>query len=76
MGRATEIRHELIEFIQRESDTSILKAIRTLLSKKSLDSSMKEKLTQRAMKSENDIKAGRVFTQGEAIKRTDLSLGK
>jgi hypothetical protein len=76
MAVSIDIKSELKQLIERESDTSILQAIRTLLTKTSLDSMLKEKLTKRALKSEEDIIAERLLTKEEMIKRTNDSLAK
>jgi len=71
-----ELKTELQKMIEQENDISILKALRTLLEKTRLDPVLKEKLTSRALKSENDIKAGRLLSKDEMIKRTDDHLRK
>ena len=70
------IKIELKELIEQERDLSILKAIKALLKKTTLDSVLREKLTQRAIKSEEDIKAGRVLSRAEIIRQTDKRLKK
>ena len=67
---AVEIKIELQQMIEDENDISILEAIRTILLKTGLNPVLKEKLTLRALKSEEDIKAGRVFSKEEMIQRT------
>ena len=67
---AVEIKTELQQMIEHENDISILEAIRTILLKTGLNPVLKEKLTLRALKSEEDIKAGRVFSKEEVIQRT------
>ncbi len=71
MMSVVEIKVELKKMIENEEDLSVLQAIRTLLKKTSLDPIVKEKLTIRALKSEEDIKQGRVFSKDEVIKRTN-----
>jgi hypothetical protein len=66
-----ELRTELQKMIGQETDVTVLKAIRTILQKTSLNPVLKEKLTSRAHKSETDIKAGRVFSKNDVIKRTN-----
>ena len=66
-----EIRTELQQMIEHETDVSVLQAIRTILLKTSLNPVLKEKLTARALRSEDDIKAGRVYTKEEVIQRTN-----
>ena len=57
--------------IQQETDINVLKAIRTILQKTSLDPLLKKKLTGRALKSEADIQSGRLFDKDAVVKRTN-----
>lgn len=66
---APELKTELQRMIEQETDINVLKAIRTILQKTSLNPILKEKLTSRALTSEDDIKAGRLFSKEEVIKR-------
>ncbi|MCA2951407.1 hypothetical protein [Microcystis sp. M112S1] len=68
---AMEIRTELQQMIEHETDLSVLQAIRTILLKTGLNPVLKEKLTARALRSEDDIKAGRVYSKEEVIQRTN-----
>ena len=63
-----ELKTELQQMIEREMDTRVLEAIRTILQKTSLDPLLKEKLTKRALQSEKDIATGRLSTKDEALK--------
>lgn len=67
---AVEIKTELQQMIEHETDMKVLEAIRTILLKTGLSPVLKEKLTLRALKSEEDIKAGRVYSKEEVISRT------
>ena len=60
-----DIKTELRELIEKETDSSILEAIKTLLRKSSLNSTLKEKLTTRALKAEEDISTGRLMDRQE-----------
>jgi hypothetical protein len=71
MMGAMEIRTELQQMIEHETDVSVLQAIRTILLKTGLNPVLKEKLTARALRSEDDIKAGRVYSKEEVIQRTN-----
>lgn len=73
--KETDIKQELRALIEKEKDLHILKAIKTLLVKSSLDPILKEKLTSRALKAEEDIKAGKVSTRKEFEKKMDSRLG-
>lgn len=73
--KAIDIKTELRELIDKESDNSILEAIRTLLKKTKLNPILKEKLTSRALKAEEDIKAGRVMDRKKLEFRLNKRLG-
>jgi len=64
-----ELKNVLQRMIEQETDMNILQAILTILEKTSLNPVLKEKLTNRALKSEQDIQAGHFFTKEEVIKR-------
>ncbi len=66
---AIEIKTELQQMIEQEKDMSILEAIRTILQKTRLNPMLKEKLTERALKSEKDITEGRLLSKEEIIQR-------
>ena len=70
------IKTELKELIEQEMDLSILKAIKALLKKTSLDTVLREKLSRRAIQSEEDIKEGRLLSKTEMIKQTDTLIRK
>ncbi len=72
--KTADIKTELRELIDKESDNSILEAIRTLLIKSKLNPVLKEKLTSRALKAEEDIKAGRVMNRKELELRLNKRL--
>ena len=61
--KAIDIKQELRSLIDQENDLHILEAIKTLLQKSSLDPVLKEKLTSRVLKANEDIKAGRVYSR-------------
>ena len=73
--RTVDIKTELRELIEKETDSSILEAIKTLLKKSSLNPTLKEKLTSRALKAEEDITAGRVMNRKELELRLNKRLG-
>ena len=68
--KSTEIKTELQHLIEQETDMSVLQAIRTILLKTGLNPELKEKLTIRALKSEDDIKTSRIFDKEEVVRRT------
>ena len=53
-----------------EKDIHVLEAIHTFLEKARLNPALKEKLTIRALRSEEDIKEGRIHDKNEVIERT------
>lgn len=73
--RTTDIKTELRALIEKETDNSILQAIYTLLKKSSLDPKLKEKLTTRALKSEEDIAAGRLMDRKALEQKLNERLG-
>lgn len=73
--KSIDIKQELRVLIDEERDLHILEAIKTLLMKSSLNPVLKEKLTSRALRSEKDIKLGKVYTREEIEKKLDNSLG-
>ncbi len=70
-----DIKIELQALIEKETDNSILEAIGTLLRKSNLDPTLKQKLTSRALKSEEDIAAGRVMDRKELEQKLNSRLG-
>lgn len=68
---AVEIRTELQRMIEQETNVTVLEAIRTLPLKTALNPILKEKLTTRALKSEEDIAEGRTFSKDEVSKHTN-----
>ncbi len=73
--KVVEIKKELQKLIEQENDPHILEAIRTLLSKSSLDPLLKKKLTSRALKSEKNIHEGNVMNRKEMDDKIDDLLG-
>jgi hypothetical protein len=73
--KAEDIKTELKDLIDQESDLHLLESIKSLLKKDKLNPTLKEKLTSRALKSEQDIKEGRVHTREEAEKILRSRLG-
>ncbi len=65
-----EIKAELQQMIEREKDLRVLEAIRTILQKTSLNPVLKEKLTTRALQSEDDIVSGQLLNKDEVIRQT------
>jgi hypothetical protein len=72
---ASDIKAELRVLIENETDLHILEAIKTLLKKSSLDPQLKEKLTARALKSEEDIKKGRLLNRNDFEQKLNTKVG-
>ena len=70
------IKEELKQRIDLEDNPVILNAIKDLLSHPPIDLVLQEKLVSRALKAEEDFKAGRIYTREEVIDRTDKFLNK
>lgn len=60
-----KIKEELHAMINQESDVKILEAILSILQKTTLDPVLREKLTTRALKSEEAIAEGKVISLAE-----------
>jgi len=73
--RTVDIKTELRLLIENETDNSVLEAIKTLLKKSSLNPKLKEKLTSRALKAEDDISAGRLMERKEFESKLNKRLG-
>ncbi len=73
---SADIRLELKQLIEQEQDISVLQAIKTLLSKQHLDSTLKSKLSSRALKAEKNIKDGAVLSPDEMQGRTSQFLSE
>lgn len=73
-----EMKQELVMLIQAEEDPSVLEAIRELLTNKEeeTDPVLKEKMISRALKAEEDIKAGRVYTSEEFKNKVNEHIAK
>ncbi len=72
----TDIKVELKKLIDQEVDTNVLEALKTLLNKTKLNTTLKEKLNSRALKSEEDIKNQRVYNQEEIKEKTKQFLNR
>ena len=70
-----DIKTELRELIEKETDTSVLEAIKILLKKSSLNPTLKEKLTSRAIKAQEDISQGRFMNRKEVESKLNDKLG-
>lgn len=72
----TEIKTELQRLIEEETDIKVLKALKTILEKTNFDPVLRKKLTNRALKAEEDISNDRVFTKEQMVDQIDSFLDK
>lgn len=70
-----DIKTELQELINNETDKKVLEAILVLLKKSEINPVLKEKLTARALKSQQNIIDGKVYTRKEAEEKIKFQLG-
>ncbi|MBK5278871.1 MAG: hypothetical protein JJE09_08410 [Bacteroidia bacterium] len=70
------IKEEIKQRIDLEDDPMVLDTIKDLLNHPPIDPVLQAKLVSRALKAEEDFKAGRFYTREEVIKRTDKFLNK
>ena len=64
------LKKEIKQRIDGEDNPEVLKAIVELLFSEENDPIYKEKLISRALKADEDIKAGRVYTEDEFFKKS------
>lgn len=73
--KAMELKTELLALIEKENDQHLLEAIFTILKKSSLDPTLRNKLTSRALKAENDIEQGRTMERAAFEKKLGEKFG-
>ncbi|MFN3803074.1 hypothetical protein [Belliella pelovolcani] len=73
--KALDIKEEIQSLIEKEDNLQILELIKDVLIKYKNNSDLKERLTARALKSEEDIKVGRVFSKEELEMKFEEVLG-
>ena len=73
--KAIDIKTELKSLIEQETDLRILEAVKALFTQKDLDLTIEKEMISRALKSEQDIKEGKVYTIEEAESRVNKRLG-
>ncbi|MFY8036932.1 MAG: hypothetical protein ACOVMQ_07175 [Cyclobacteriaceae bacterium] len=69
-------KQELVRMIESVNDPEILLAIKNLLNESNITDYDKNRLIEGALKSEEDYKAGRIFTREQVIERTNRILHK
>jgi hypothetical protein len=60
-----DIKEKIKQMIDLEDDPAVLDAVKDLLNHPLIDPVLQAKLVSRALKAEDDIKAGRVYTRDE-----------
>jgi hypothetical protein len=63
------IKNEILKKLHQTNDESMLDIINKLLDKAALDPVLKKKLTNRALKAEEDIKSNKTFSKKEVLKK-------
>jgi hypothetical protein len=69
-----DIKAELKDLIDQETDLSLLEVVKALFTQEDYDPFVEKEMISRALKSEQDIKAGKVYTLGEAEDRLNERL--
>jgi hypothetical protein len=73
--KVVDIKLELKSLIDQETNLSLLETVKALFTQKNFDPSIQEEMISRALKSEQDIKEGKVYTVEEADARLNEHLG-
>jgi hypothetical protein len=73
MENREHLKVKLVEMIEQETDIQVLEAIHTLLSKSTINPILKDRLSRRALKAEEDIMSGRYYSVNEVISITTKS---
>lgn len=68
------IKADLYALIEKQSNPEILDALKTLLEEIELNPILKEKLSNRAIKAEQDIKSGRIYNLDEFKKHLNVRM--
>lgn len=76
METIAQQRQELLRMIESVNNPEILDAVKNLLSDSEKDLKIKQKMIFGALRSEEDFKAGRVYTREQVIERTNGILNK
>lgn len=70
-----DIKTKLKDLIEQESDPNVLDAVDAIFAQKDFDPLIQKEMISRALKSEKDIKEGKVYTIEEAETRLNKRLG-
>ena len=73
--KTIDIKSELKDLIDQETNLSLLETIKALFAQKDFDLSLEKEMISRVLESERDIKEGRVCTVDEADAKLSKRLG-
>ena len=73
---ALQLRSRLIELIRQEGDTKLLELVGRLLEKSDKQDSLRAIMTERTLRGEEDIAAGRTLTHEQAVARVKAHISK
>lgn len=73
--KAADIKSELKNLIDQETNLSVLETIKALFTQRDFDPSIEKEMISRALESEQDIKEGKVYNVDEAETKLDKRLG-
>ncbi len=71
METIAQQKQELVRMIESVNNPEILDAVKNLLSDSERDLKIKQKMIFGALRSEEDFKAGRIYTREQVIERTN-----
>ena len=70
------IKEEIKQKIDMEDNPTVLDAVKDLLNHPPIDPVLQAKLVSRALKAEEDYKAGRTYSREQVVERTNKFLNK
>jgi hypothetical protein len=76
METIAQQKQELVRLIESVNNPEILDAVKNLLSESERNSLIKKKMVLGALKSEEDFKAGRIYTREQVVERTNRLFDK
>ncbi len=76
METIAQQKQELVLMIEAVNNPELLCALKNLLSESEKDLILKERMTHGALKSEEDYKAGRIYTREQVVEKTNLRFNK
>jgi hypothetical protein len=76
METITQQKQELVRMIELVNDPEILDSIKNLLNEIEREALIKDRMIFGALRSEEDFKAGRIYTREEVVERTNRLFNK